>query len=135
MNSSPEIPKRTTIIVTILRLLLGVMMGASGAVFFLNLTPPLDLPAPAMNFFGALAATGYFLPFLKATELTVGLALLANRFVPLALVVLAPITVNIVLYHFFLVPSDLAVALLLPALHLALAWFYRERFREILRAK
>lgn len=135
MNSTPEFTKRTAIVVTVLRLLLGAIMGGSAAVFFLQLAPPPELPAPAMNLFTAMAATGYFLPFLKATELIVALALLANLFVPLALVVLAPITVNIVLFHIFLAPADIAISLLLPLLHLALAWFYRGRFREILRAK
>jgi hypothetical protein len=61
--------------------------------------------------------------------------LLANRFVPLALALLAPVLVNIVLFHGFLAPSGSGPGLVLLALELYLAWSYRAAFRPMLAAR
>ena len=75
------------------------MFGLNG---FLNFIPQPPMSGPPANFVGALAATGYLLPLLKDTEVAAGALLLSNRFVPLALLILAPVVVNIVAFHAFL---------------------------------
>ena len=120
---------------TIVRILLGAFLAFSALSFWLQLAPQPEMPVLAQNFFAALAQSGYFLPLLKMTELVVALALLTNRFVPLALVVLAPITVNVVLFHVVLAPGGMAAGLLLVALHLALAWSRRRSFSELLKIR
>ena len=63
-----------------------------------------------------------------------GLLLLLNRFVPLALIVLGAITANIVLFHAFMAPSGLPIAVFVLIL-LALAfWNVREAFRPVFQA-
>ena len=74
-----------------------------------------------------------FFPLLKGTEVIAGALLLANRHVPLALAVLAPIVVNIVGFHAFLAPAGLPLALAALALLLVLAWAYRDAFAPMLR--
>ena len=58
--------------------------------------------------------------------------LLLNRFVPLALALIAPIIVGIVTFHIFLAPSGLAIAVVVLVLELYLAWAYRGAFRSML---
>src|SRR5688500_4753387 len=88
------------------RILLGLLFLFASVTYFLNLIPPpTELPDAVMAFNGGLAGTRYFFPLLKGTELVAAVLLLANRFVPLALVLLAPIVVNIVLFHAFLAPE------------------------------
>jgi hypothetical protein len=58
--------------------------------------------------------------------------LLANRFVPLALTLLAPVIVNIILFHVFLAPSGIPMAVVVVAVELFLAWAYRGAFRSML---
>jgi uncharacterized membrane protein YphA (DoxX/SURF4 family) len=94
------------------------------------------LPAPPVNpeagaFLGALAATGYFFPLLKGTEVIAGALLLSGYFVPLALVVLAPIVVQILAYHSVLAPA-LGLPLVLLTLGIYLAYAYRDSFRGVL---
>ena len=113
------------------RTLLGLLFTVFGLNGFLGFLPPPDIPPAGGAFFGALAATGYMLPLIKGTEVLAGLALLAGRAVPLALTVLAPITVNILLFHVFLAPG-LGVPLLVLGLQLFLAWSYRSSFRGVL---
>jgi hypothetical protein len=74
-------------------------------------------------------------PLIKGTEVIVGALLLTNRFVPLALVLLAPVIVNIVLFHAFLAPEGIAMAIVLVALQLFLAWTHRRAYRPLLAAR
>jgi hypothetical protein len=67
-------------------------------------------------------------------QLLVGVLLLVNRFVPLALALLAPVVVNIFAFHVFLAPAGLPVAIAVSVLEVCLAWAYRDAFRSMLRA-
>lgn len=108
----------------IARLLLGFVMFASGLAGLLNLVPtPPDLPEKLVLFTNGLMATTYFMPFLKLTETVCGLLLMSGFFVPLALVVLAPIMIHIFLVHAFLQPQGLPIAIVLGLLTVYLAFF------------
>jgi uncharacterized membrane protein YphA (DoxX/SURF4 family) len=117
---------------TAARILLGLVFFVFGLNGFLHFIPQPPPPEPAMAFFGALFATGYMLPLVMGTQLFVGVLLLANRFVPLALAVIAPIIVNILAFHAALAPSGLPLALAVLALELLLAWSYRGSFSSML---
>ena len=95
------------------RYLLGLILVVFGLNGFLNFIP---IPAPAdpmKLFMMALFATGYLMPIVKFIEIAVGICLLANKFVPLSLVILAPITINIFLVHAFLDPGGLAMGVVI----------------------
>jgi len=120
---------------TATRLLLGLMFLVFGLNGFLNFLPMPEHPGGAGAFLGALAATGYMFPLIKGTEVLVGALLLSNRFVPLALTLLAPITVNIVAFHAAFEPSTLAMPLAIVAAQGYLAWAYRKSFVGVLTAR
>jgi uncharacterized membrane protein YphA (DoxX/SURF4 family) len=101
---------------TAARLLLGLVFFVFGLNGFLQFLPQPPLPAPAGAFMGALAATGYMFPLIKGTEVAAGLLLLGGRFVPLALVLLAPVIVNIPLFHVVLAPANMFLLFMLLAL-------------------
>ena len=123
----------------IARILLGFVFTAAGLVGLLNLVPPpADLPEAMVTFNTGLMASVYFLPFLKATETICGLLLLSGWYVPLALVVLAPIVLNIFLVHSFLAPEGLPLAVILGLLLIYLAFFappYSQTIRQLIRKK
>ena len=116
------------------RVLMGLLFFASGLAGLLNLTPQPSTPLPegALAFAGALMKTGYMMPLILWTQLIVGALLLANRFVPLALALLAPFVVNSVAFHIFLERAGLPIALAVLALELYLAWAYRKAYRPML---
>ena len=119
------------------RILLGGAFFVFGLNGFLNFLPQptTPLPAGATAFLGALMNTGYMFQLIAATQLIVGTLLLANRFVPLAITLLAPFIVNSILFHVFLEPSGRPIAFVVAALEIYLAWSYREAFRPLLRVR
>ena len=64
----------------------------------------------------AMMQTGYFMPFLKVTEVACGLMMLTGIFIPLALVILSPIVIQIFLFHFYLDRTGLPMAIVLVGL-------------------
>jgi uncharacterized membrane protein YphA (DoxX/SURF4 family) len=123
----------------IARILLGLMFFVFGLNGFLHFIPEPKTPMPegAGAFAGALMKTAYMFPMIMGTQVLVGVLLLLNRFVPLALALIAPVIVNIIAFHIFLAPSGLAPGLVALLLELYLAWAYRNAFRPTLamRAK
>jgi hypothetical protein len=120
---------------TVGRLAYGAIFLVFGLNGFLNFLPAPTLPERALAFGGALGATGYMFPLIKGTEIAVAILLLSNRFVPLALALIAPNIVNIVAFHVMLAPSGLPLAILVLALELYMAWVYRGAFRPMLVAR
>ena len=80
-------------------------------------------------FVSGLVSTGYLLPTVKTIELIVGVLFLFGQFIPLTLVISAPIILNIGLYHLFLDWSGLPIALLMGTTLLYLTHRYRTYFR------
>jgi len=117
------------------RILLGLVFFAFGVSGLLQLSPPSPMPERAAAFMAGLAASGYFFPLLHATYVIAGAALLSGRFVPFALILLAPAIVNIFAVHLFLAQAGLPLATVVSALELFLAWSYRESFRPLLSAR
>jgi len=123
---------------TIARVLLGLLFFVFGLMGLFNLvpTPPKEAMPPGLwDFSEAIKNSGYLLQLVKGTEVVVGALLLLNRFVPLALTLIAPVIVNIVAVHVFLAPSGLVMALAILGLELYLAWAYRGAFRPMLGAR
>ncbi|MFO0553553.1 MAG: DoxX family protein [Polyangiaceae bacterium] len=120
---------------TISRYTLGTIFFVLGLNGFLHFLPNPPMPAAAGALIGAFVGSGYLMAFVKATEVLVGASLLSNRYAPLALVVAAPVTLNIVLFHAFLAPAGMGVPLLVLATHLLAAWQYRDSYAPILRAR
>ena len=107
-----------------------LIFGLNKLFHFLPLPP--STPAGGA-FMGAMVATGYMLPLIALTEIVAGGLLIANRKVPLALVLLAPVMVQIVAFHLFLAPAGLPVPLVLMALQGYLVWTHRAAFAPLLR--
>lgn len=125
-----------THLTSIARILLGLAFTAFAVNYFVPFLPAPSAPPPpdALAFLGVFAGSG-MLTLVKLFELAAGILLLTNRFVPLALALLAPILVGINGYHVLLAPAGVALPLVLLALEIALAWRYRNAFAPMLRAR
>jgi uncharacterized membrane protein YphA (DoxX/SURF4 family) len=120
----------------IARYLLGAVFLVFGLNGFLNFIKLPPFPPEAGEFLGALMKTGYLWALVKLTEVVCGALLLSGQFVPLALVLLAPVVINIVFFHLYLTPpSDGAPAYVFLALHLFLLWSYRSYYKPLFTAE
>jgi hypothetical protein len=109
-----------------------LVFGLNG---FLNFMPaPKDLPPDVITVSAGLMKGGYMV-VVSVTEIIVALFLLTNRFVPLALALLAPIVVGIITFHIAIAPATIVPGLVVLAMELYLAWAYRGAFGPMLRAK
>lgn len=123
------------IAVLIARILLGLLFtvfGLNGFLHFLKMPPPTGQLAG--QYMGALFLSHY-LAVVFLVELIGGVLLLANRYVPLALVLLGPVIVNIVLFHSTMAPEGLPMALLATVLWLVVFAGVRRAFAGIFEAK
>jgi putative oxidoreductase len=115
----------------VLRLLLGILAVYGGVLHFTQ-----DVAVWKSPFLNSLYQTGYLWQLIGIINLVAGLLLLINSFVPAALLLLLPITVNILLFHiFFFTPEGLYIGIPMFALNAWCAWQYRTQYKPLLQFK
>ncbi len=117
------------------RLLLALMFlvfGLNGFLHFIPEGPP--MAGLAGQFTGVLKAAHYMIP-ISLIEVVSAVLFLANRFVPLALVLLGPILVNILLFHALIEPSGFQPGLVVTLLWFVVFYDKRAAFAGIFQAK
>jgi len=120
---------------SVLRTVLGLAFVVFGRNYVLGFLPqPKTIPPDVITFMVPFIGAKY-MGLIKTIEIASGLLLIGNRFVPLALTLLAPILVGITWFHVQLEPSGLPVPIVLVALEVALAYFYRDAFAPMLQAR
>jgi uncharacterized membrane protein YphA (DoxX/SURF4 family) len=124
--------RAAAIALTAARILLGLVFFASGLSGFVLLFMPLP-PSPP-----GLAATftdvffrSHWVQFVDGVEFAAGVLLLANRYVPLALVLLGAVIANIFFFHISMQPQALPIPVLVLALWIAVAWQRRANLRPL----
>jgi uncharacterized membrane protein YphA (DoxX/SURF4 family) len=117
----------------ILRIILGlglIFFGLSKLMHF-NFMPTHIYTGDAAIFIDSLSNTGYILKVVGVFELFVGLLLLFNKWVPFALLLLAPITLNILLFHLFMDTPGLIIAVVVLALNAILIYKHWKVYRPL----
>lgn len=113
------------------------ILGCILIIFGLNILVPKsfiplpELPQQASAFMNSLAATGYLLKTVALLEIFIGVLLLLKKWVAFALILLAPISLNIVLFHFFLDASGVGGALVVAILNGILIYKYWSSYRSL----
>ena len=118
---------------SISRYLLGfvfLVFGLNGFFHFIPQPPPTGL---ALQFFIAVSAS-HFMAAVFLIQIIGGALLLVNRYVPLALILLAAVIYNIVVFHVTMAPSGLPLALFITALWFVVAASVRSAFAGLFQA-
>jgi len=118
----------------IARYLAGVIflvMGLNGFLNFIPLPPPGGI---AGQFMGALYVSHY-LWVIFAFQVIAGVLLLVNRYVPLAVAILAPVLVNILTFHVLMAPSGLPLALFAALLWIVIFIEVRPAFSGLFQSR
>lgn len=111
----------------VLRVAFGALFALSGLNDLFHFwQPPAPTTPQSQIFMQSLQGSGHLLPLQGTVYTLSGLTLIANRFVPLALVVLAAPTAIIVGYHAVMEHHPLGPSLIVLAAHLMLAWQQRK---------
>ncbi len=119
------------------RLLLGGIMLTGGIMHFLS--DPTELYKSEI--ITAIFRTHYLWELIGAIEIFCGIGVLLRRYMPLLLVVLAPISIMILNYHLFefgkfnFRPDGFLTAVIIVIAHLYLAWCYRKYYQALFTSK
>jgi len=120
---------------TIARIVLGllfVVAGASG--FYLITVGPPPMPGLAGAFQDVFFKSRWVL-FVDGVEFIAGALLLVNRYVPVALMLLAGVIANILVFHITMFPSGIGPGLFALVLWFIVAWPYRSLFAPLFAPK
>ena len=118
----------------IARYLAGVIFlvfGLNGFLNFIHMPPPQGVAA---EFMGALYVSHY-LWVIFAFQVVAGVLLLVNRYVPLAVAVLAPVLVNILTFHALMAPSGLPLAVFVALLWAVIFFEVRPAFSGLFQSR
>ena len=115
----------------LVRIALGILLVVFGSNNFLHFIP---LPPPtgsAADFMNSLNATGYIFPFVGILEVIIGILLLIKKWVAFALILLAPISINILLFHMFLDIPGISAAVLVVVLNAILIYKHWKQYTPL----
>jgi putative oxidoreductase len=127
----------------IARIILGLIyfvfggMGLMIALGVMQMPQNQVMPEAAMGFMKGIMGTGYFFPTLKITETLCGLLLLTGIAAPLALVILAPVTLQIIMFHVFLTPDtkELMLPVVMGVTHVLAITGYWDLYKPLFGKK
>ncbi len=119
----------------ITRLLLAFILLVFGFNKFFGFLPMPPAPEQAGQLLGAIHQSGYLFPTVALVQIGVGLLLVSGRFLALAAILLAPISVNITLFHLALDPQGILPALIVTVLNIAIIVFNAKSYSEVFKAK
>jgi putative oxidoreductase len=115
----------------IVRILLGVILMVFGSNKFLHFIP-MEMPSGnAAEFMQILDASGYFFQMLGVVEVCIGAMLLCKQWVPFGILLLAPISFNILLYHICFGVPGLWIALLVLTLNIIMIYKHWKLYRPL----
>ena len=112
----------------IVRIVLGLILVVFpvNALFIKAFKP--KMPEKAQHIMQSFQETGYLLTFVQVTELIVGILLLSGYLTPLAVLILLPISINILLFHLFVAPPVVGPGLFIFLMNVFLLYSYRNYY-------
>ena len=122
-------------IVFSISLVFGIILVILGVMAFMNLPLPDFYPPKALAFLQALGDTGYMSYVTGIIQILVGLMFITKRYVALGTILLAPIIVNILLFHLFLNLAGIIPGLIFTALEIFVVWSGWDKYKEILKGR
>lgn len=115
----------------VLRIVLGLVLIVFGINKFLQFMPMPPMDGDAATFMNGLGVSGYMFPLLGILEILIGILLIVNKAVPFALILLAPLAVNMVLFHATMALGGIGPAALVFVLNVVLMYMNWDRFKNL----
>lgn len=108
---------------TITRILLGLILLISGLNKILKI-----IPTPADDLIESFGEVDYIFPVVAALELIIAVLLLSKKWVAFALLLFVPLSINILLFHFYLNFQGLIPAIVVAVLNGILLYKHRRQY-------
>lgn len=124
--------KITTLII---RILIGALLLFASLSYFLKLGEQPKLVGDMKTVMTGFMATKYLLPLAKSVELICGLSFITKKFIKISIIILVPITLNILLINVFLMPEGIPIAATLFLGNLFLIYSYWENYKNLFSIK
>ena len=121
------------ILITTARILLGLLFVTAGVLAFV-FTKPVAMPGLPGEFEAAFVGSHWSM-FVGAAQCALGILLLINRFVPVALIMLAAFLYNSLAFHITLLPGGLPIVGVVIVLWFLVSWKYRQAFVALFTAR
>lgn len=116
----------------VLRIVLALILIVFGVNKFANFMPMPPPEGDAAVYMKGLAVTGVMFPLLGVLEILIGILLITKKAIPFALVLLAPIAFNMVLFHATLAMDGIAASAIVLVLNIILIYAYWDRLKGLL---
>lgn len=115
----------------LIRIVLGLLLVVFGANKFMHFIPMDPPTGSAGDFLNSLGATGYIFPVVGLLEVLIGIMLLLKKWVAFALILLAPISINILLFHMFLDIPGIAMSIAVVVFNAILIYKLWPQYRPL----
>jgi putative oxidoreductase len=119
----------------IARYLLGLMFTVFGLNAFFHFIPQPPPPPGLVTDYMHVMMASHYIYFIAAFEVLAGVLLLIDRFVPLALTILAAIIANVFIFHLTMAPATIGPGILAAILWILVFIPHRHGFRHMFRGK
>jgi putative oxidoreductase len=124
------------IVVIIVRLLLGLVFAFFGANLMFHFLPNPPIPPGPLKDFTDVMFTTHYIVVVGFFQFVSGVLLLINRFVPLALAMLAPMLVNILTTHLLVQHGGVfPIPILVTLMWFFLFWRLRSSYTGVFDAR
>jgi len=118
----------------ILRYVFGVFLLVFGFDHFFSYLPFPEMSQEANAYFGTLVSTGV-MQLVGVVEITAGISFVINRYGAIMAFILMSISINAVLFHLFLDPAKIIIAIALLALNISMLIYYKNQYSQILKSR
>ena len=123
------------------KVILGVRIAFGAAILFFGcnklfyfIDPPPPSTKLAASFLKVLISSKTMM-LVAIVEICAGIALLANRFAPLMMVILMSVSVNAFLYHVKLDTKNWYIGVLFLAFNIFMLYIYKDRYKELFKSQ
>lgn len=89
------------------------------------------VPTPAGDLIESFGRVDYIFPVVAALEIIIGIMLLAKKWIAFALILLAPIAINILLFHIYLDFAGIIPAILIAILNGILIYKHWSQYKPL----
>ena len=126
---------RKNLFYNVVRVLLGLLLAFSGFNKLIGFLENPPLPEAATALISALFNSGYMMTVVGIFEIVIGIMMVFNRFVPLAAVLLVPLSINFILFHLFLDLRGIIPAVVISIANLYIVMVNWDLYKPLLKMK